>query len=114
MNNDFDILTAKFVLCNDFSKIQEEFEKLCELGNMEALKHWYKLYSVGDNSFIDSVIDNFKELSEKQTLELDRKVMNLGYESDEWHKVDRALRKSHIKIIKNREGSKKNLTKHKY
>ena len=106
MNNDFGILTAKFVLCNDFSKIQEEFEKLCELGNMDALKHWYKLYSVGDNSFIDSLVDNFKELSEKETLELTRKLMNLEYESNEWHKVDRALRKSHIKITKSREGSK--------
>ena len=107
MNNDFDILTAKFVLYNDFSKIQEEFEKLCELGNVEALTHWYKLYSSGDNSFIDSLVDNFKELSEKETLELTRKLMNLEYESDGWHKVDRALRKSHIKITKNREGSKK-------
>lgn len=107
MNNDFDILVAKFVLSNDFSLIQEEFEKLCELGNTEVLKHWYRLYSIGDNPFIDGMVDNFKELSEKQTLELSRKLIDLEYKSDDWHKVDRALMESHIKSSKSREGSKK-------
>ena len=107
MNNDFYILIAKFVLCNDFSNIQEDFEKLCELGNMDALKYYYKLYTVGDNSFIDNVVDSFKELSEKQTLELTRRLTNLEYKSDDWHKVDRALRKSHIKFSKGRELSGK-------
>ena len=37
MNNDFDILIAKFVLCNDFSNIQEDFEKLCDFTRPQTL-----------------------------------------------------------------------------
>lgn len=101
VNIDFQILCAKFALCKDFSRVEEDFQKLCELGNMDTLRFWYTLYSVGDNPFIDDKVMSFKKLTLQQRLELLRKMHSLEYGSEDWNKIDGLLARDRIKGLVN-------------
>lgn len=57
-------LQAQFLLCGDYLKIRDNFVALCELGLLEALELYYSVHDIGENEFIDRMVDGFPECDE--------------------------------------------------
>ena len=111
MANDLDILIAKFLLCKDFSQIAEDFEKLCELGNLDVLQCYYRVYSIKDNEFIDDMVDKFEELSEPQRVKLEEEAINLDANSKKYQEIESLLNRNCVKLDKIIYGNKAKLDK---
>ncbi|MBQ3502990.1 MAG: hypothetical protein IJA72_04955 [Clostridia bacterium] len=96
---DFAILNAKYLLHRDFEEIKEEFEKLCEMEYYYALSSWYDVYDLGDNSYIDEIVDNYPTASKDEIMKLHKsRLDDLGnlYERDEEKRIQKEQREKFL------------------
>lgn len=70
---DWLILLSRLML-GSFGDVKREFTKICEMGYIPALKLWYKIFSEGDNLYIDDMVDNFPDLTRNQIGALGRSL----------------------------------------
>lgn len=96
---DFAILNARYLLRRDFEEIKEDFEKLCEMEYYYALSKWYDVYDLGDNSYIDEIVDNYPTASKDEVMKLHKsRLDDLGnlYEGDEEKRIQKEQREKFL------------------
>lgn len=57
IDNDFITCWCKYLLTGDKKMIMKDLEALAELGQINAIQNWYLFNKVGDNPYIDKIVE---------------------------------------------------------